>query len=206
MVRRGILETISDEPDLIACGQAADVREALELLKTQHPDLVIVDISLRGGNGLDLIRQIKVRKPDAAILVLSMHDESLFAERAVAAGASGYLNKAEPSESLLPAIRQVLRGELALSKRVTDRVVKRALDGAGPAAASGNGGLTSLSNREMEVFQHIGQGLPVREIAERLFVSVKTVETHREHVKRKLGLKNSVELVRYATLWAAGRH
>lgn len=198
LMRRGLSALIGDQPDLVVCGEAADGVEGMARLASLNPDLVVVDISLKTGHGLDLIRQIRARDGRARILVLSMHDEKLFAERALRAGAMGYVNKEEAPGKVIDAIRQVLAGKVALSPALTERLLQRAT-GSGET----NIRLPSecLSDRELTVFQMIGQGLPTREIAARLQLSIKTVETYREHIKAKLGLKNSAELSRHAAQW-----
>jgi DNA-binding NarL/FixJ family response regulator len=198
LMRRGLADLIGDQPDLEVCGEAADTVEGMTRVASLRPDLVIVDLSLKTGHGLDLIRQLRVRDENCKILVLSMHDEKLFAERALRAGAMGYVNKEEAPAKVIDAIRQVLSGKVSLSSTMTERLLQRAT-----GSGEGNVRLPSecLSDRELTVFQMIGQGLATREIAARLHLSIKTVETYREHIKAKLGLKNSAELSRHAAQW-----
>jgi DNA-binding NarL/FixJ family response regulator len=198
LVRRGLATLIGDERDLVVCGEAADTVEALAAVAALRPDLVIVDLSLKTGHGLDLIKQIRSHDERARILVLSMHDEKLFAERALRSGAMGYINKEEATGKVVEAIRQVLAGRVYVSAAMTERLLQRAAEtgGAKPRLPS-----ESLSDRELTVFQMIGQGVATREIAERLKLSIKTVETYREHIKAKLGLRNSAELSRHAAQW-----
>ncbi|MBI1914685.1 MAG: response regulator transcription factor [Planctomycetes bacterium] len=204
LVRRGLSALIGSEPDLEVCGEAADAVEALARIDAQQPDLVIVDLSLQNGHGLDLIRQLRARDAGhprervARVLVLSMHDEALFAERSLRAGAHGYINKQEATDKVVHAIRQVLAGKVYLSGAMTERMLQRATDGDTVEAQLPS---ERLSDRELTVFQMIGEGLGTREIAERLHLSIKTIETYREHIKAKLGLKNSAELGRHAAQW-----
>lgn len=197
VVRRGLAELIADEPDLEICGQAADVQEALRLVDATHPDVVVCDISLQAGNGIELIEQIKARDERVKTLVSSMHDESLFAERALRAGAMGYINKQEPSERVIAAIRGVLSGQVVLSPRMSNRMLQSVVGG----ETLDQDPIGTLSNRELEVFELIGQGLTTKKIAGRLHLSPKTIETHREKIKTKLNLGNSTELTRRAVQW-----
>ncbi len=199
LVCRGFADLISSEADMKFVGDAADSRQALELLEEQRPDVAIVDISLQNGNGVDLIKEIKKQAPDVKVLVASMHDESMYAERVLRAGAVGYINKREAPDTLLAAIRHVLAGELHFSPKLAERLVRRGPEGEPPTI---RGSIERLSAREREIFEMVGKGLPTREIAVLLGVSVKTVETHRENIKRKLRLKSSLELARRAIAWA----
>lgn len=198
IVRRGLADMINGEPDLVVCGEAATADEALDALEACDPPprAAIVDISLDGRNGIDLLKDIKARRPRLPVLVLSMYDETLYAERALRAGASGYIMKQEAIGKVLEALRRVLAGQVYVSENLSSLMVRKALEGA--AAAAPGSPFDRLSDRELEVFQLIAQGLPTRQIAEKLYRSVKTVEAHREHIKSKLGLKSSGELLRYA--------
>ncbi len=198
IVRRGLVELIQSEPDLKVIGEAEDYHGALDQLKKGGFDLAIIDLTLADIGGLELIKQIKALYPDLPLLVLSMHDEALFAERALRAGARGYIMKQTGSEKLITAIRRVLSGEVYLSEKMASRVLGSMVGG---AHKSEIGRLEQLSDRELEVFQLIGTGLTTRQIAERLCVSIKTIESHREHIKSKLGLQNATELVQHATRW-----
>lgn len=198
IVRRGLGQLINQEDDLVICGEAENAETALELLKKVKPDLAIVDISLRGIDGIELTRLIRARFDNIPVLVISMHDESLFAERALKVGARGYIMKQEAIEKMMEAIRKVLRGELYVSERVSANIVKRFVDGKAEGASSPE---ELLSDREMEVFQLIGQGYATRQIADQLHVSVKTVETYRANIKEKLNLKNATELMKHAVHW-----
>jgi DNA-binding NarL/FixJ family response regulator len=198
IVRQGLAELIDHEKDLSICGTAEDIHKALDLVTELKPDLVIVDISLRGSNGLELLKNIKVRYPKQVVLMLSMHDESLYAVRALRAGAAGYVMKQEATETLITAIQQVLRGEIYLSERMEKKMMQQLVGG--PSARTGSP-LEDLSDRELEVFNLIGQGHGTRQIAEELHLSIKTIESHRAHIKEKLNLKNATELVQHAIQW-----
>ena len=198
IVRQGLSQLIAQHPGLEVCGEAADAVEALQMVSEKRPDLIIVDISLSSGNGIELIKQIKARDDRVKMLVSSMHDESLFAERALRAGAMGYINKGEATEKVFEAIHQVLGGKIYLSPRMTDRMLCRAI---GTDDALAGSPIDSLSDRELEVFELIGQGLTTRQIASKLELSPKTVETYRENIKSKLNLSNATELTRHAVQW-----
>jgi DNA-binding NarL/FixJ family response regulator len=198
IVRRGLAQIINDQPDLEVCGQAESQAEALKLLVETEPELIIVDVSLKDGSGIELIKQIKSRLPDAKMLVSSMHDESLFAERALRAGAMGYIDKQEATERTVEAIRHVLGGRVYLSSRMADRMLHRIVAG---EAEPDRSPIESLSDRELEVFELIGQGLMTRQIAKKLHLSHKTIETYRENIKQKLNLKSGAELTRHALQW-----
>ena len=202
IVRHGLREVISHEPDLEVCAEAAEAPEALQLVKDMSPDLVLIDLSLRSGHGIELIEQIKAHNDHVKMLVSSMHDESLFAERVLRAGAMGYINKLESTTRIIDAIRQVLRGEISLSPYMSNRLL-HAVAGSEPLSGDPVG---QLSNRELEVFEMIGQGLATKQIAGRLHLSPKTVETHREKIKSKLNLANSNELSRRAVQWVLESH
>ena len=197
IVRKGLAQLLAHEPDMEVCNGAESVNEALELVRACQPDLVVVDISLRDSHGIDLIVEIKAAYPRVKMLVWSMFDEKVFAERALRAGASGYINKQESVERVVDAIRQVLAGEMYLSPRMTNLFLRRV--GAGQALEEDPIG--QLSNREIEVFEMIGKGLTTRLIARKLKLSPKTIESHREKIKAKLGLKNAAELARRAIQW-----
>ena len=202
IVRKGLGQLINQEDDLFICGEADNAETALELLKKVKPDLAIVDISLRGIDGIELTKLIRARFDNIPVLVVSMHDESLFAERALKVGARGYIMKQEAIEKMMEAIRKVLRGELYVSERVSANIVKRFVDGKAEGVSSPE---ELLSDRELEVFQLIGQGFATRQIADQLHVSVKTVETYRANIKEKLNLKNATELMKHALHWIENR-
>ncbi len=201
IVRNGLSLLIAQEDDLEVCGEAGDSVDAIEKISKLKPDVALVDISLDGSNGIDLTRALKLRVPKTAVLMLSMHDESLYAERSMRAGARGYLMKQESPETVIEAIRQVLAGELYLSDPVKSLLLKEMLDGTSSDTRL-SGGVQSLSDRELEIFHLLGTGLSTRDVAASLGLSVKTVETHREHIKRKLGVKTATELLHRAIRWA----
>jgi DNA-binding NarL/FixJ family response regulator len=196
LVRERVAELINQEPDLMVCGEAEDAVQAVKAVEAAAPDIAIVDITLKDTYGIELIKQLKELHPKLPILVLSMHDESMYGERALRAGAKGYLTKQEASKKVVDAIRRILRGEIYVSDKLAGALVRKV---AGGNEQGGGGSLVDvLTDRELEVFQLLGQGLTVREVAERLFVSGKTVEAHREHIKQKLNFKTSSELLRFA--------
>lgn len=196
LVRTGFAQLIGDCPDLEVCGEAADMAEALRLIDNDCPDLAIIDLSLAGGSGLDLIEHIKSRNQDILMLVASMHDETLYAERVLAAGARGYINKQEAQESIIRAIRQVLGGKVYLSEAMTERLLSGLVD-----VRDEKRDIERLSNRELQVFELIGQGVAVSQIASQLNLSIKTIETHQAHIKKKLGLGSAHELNHRAIRW-----
>jgi DNA-binding NarL/FixJ family response regulator len=198
IVREGLAARLARQPDFEVCGEAEDVADALDKVKSARPDVVIVDLSLKSGQGLELIKRIKALDLDTKMLVSSMYDESLYAERTLRAGAMGYVNKQEVSEKIIDAIRQVLDGKIYLSPRMTERLLQRAV-GAAPQLSQSP--FETLTNRELEIFKMIGKGMTTRQIANELHLSVKTVETHRENIKGKLSLPNSAELSREAVQW-----
>jgi DNA-binding NarL/FixJ family response regulator len=195
IVRERLAELISQEPDLAVCGEAEDSNQAIKAARDLQPDLAIVDITLKDTYGIELIKHLKEILPKLPVLVLSMHDESLYGERALRAGAKGYLTKQEATKKVIPAIRKILAGEIFVSEKMAATILHKV---AGGTAPQGDSPTDVLTDRELEVFQLLGQGLPVRQIAENLFVSVKTVEAHREHIKQKMNFKSSAELLRYA--------
>jgi DNA-binding NarL/FixJ family response regulator len=201
LLRHGLAALIKSEPDLDVCGEAATYAAALEAIRQHSPDLVIVDLALDGVGGLDLIKTMKARHPEILALVLSMHDEALYAERALRAGARGYVNKQQLDDTLLVAIRRVLNGETYLSEKAETRFAAKFLGG---VTLEKDSPLAVLTDRELEVFRLIGQGRCTREIAQQLYLSVKTIESYREHIKQKLAFESGAELVRRATLWVEG--
>lgn len=198
VVRNGLRMLIDDEPDLFVCGEAGDSDEAIRVLDAKKPDLVIVDLSLKGSSGLELIKRIKSRNSESKMLVSSMFDESLYAERVLNAGALGYVSKQEAMEKVIEAIRCVLSGRVYLSAAMSDRMLHRL---ARDHQATERSAVETLSDRELEVFEMIGRGRATGEIAGQLHLSVKTVETHREKIKAKLGLKTAAELYQHAVRW-----
>ncbi len=202
IVRRGLVELINQEQDLVVCGQAEDAHQAMQGIKTMKPDIVIVDISLKDRSGIELIKDVKAQYADLPVLTLSMHDESLYAERALRAGAKGYIMKQEATERVITAIRKVLSGQVYVSNGMAAKIVSKF---AGGAPTAGAAVIDRLSDRELEVFSLIGQGYGTRQIAERLHLSVKTIETYRAHIKEKLSLASTDELLRYAIQWATSQ-
>jgi len=200
IVRQGLKRLIDQHADLVVCAEASDGHEALEAIRASKPDAAIVDIMLAEASGIELIKDIKARYPDVAILVLSYHDEVIYAERALRAGAAGYIMKDESAEELVNALCRVLSGAVYLSEGMASRMLTQLVGGASPAAGSP---VERLTDRELEVFEMIGRGKSTREIAEALHLSVKTIESHRAHIKEKLGLETGTELVRYAVTWLA---
>jgi len=196
IVRQGLEQMINDSADLHVCGQAADTQEALKAVRDLAPDVVVLDISLKDRSGIDFIKEIHEVKPGLPVLVLSMHDETLQAERALRAGARGYIMKQEATEQVLTAIRRVLSGDIHLSDKMATRMLHQLVDN--KKAPQTLSPLNTLTNRELEIFTLIGQGMGPREIATNLTLSVKTVEAHREHIKQKLAVKSANELIRHA--------
>jgi DNA-binding NarL/FixJ family response regulator len=199
IVRQGLTQLINQEPDLHVTAEAASAREALDVLEKSHPDVVIVDISLEDRSGIELIKDIRNRAPELPILALSMHDEALYAERALRAGAKGYIMKQEATEQVMNAIRKVIEGQIYVSERMASRLLDQFV---GAKPGEDESPLGRLSDRELEIFSMIGRGLGTREIANKLFLSIKTVEAHREHIKEKLKLKSGTELMRMAVQYA----
>lgn len=198
LLRKGLSTVINQTSDLAVVGEAEDAKAAIELITAIRPDLVIVDISLPGVDGIELITTIKMHQADLPSLVVSMHDEFLFAERALSAGARGYIMKQEALDKILVAIRRILSGEIFVSENIATKIIEKLVAGDQQKTASPIGG---LSNREFTVFQLIGQGVQTRQIAEKLNISGKTVESYRAHIKEKLKLNNAKELMQYAVLW-----
>lgn len=202
LVRERLAEVIHREADLTVCGEAEDRHEALALITAKQPELVIVDLTLKNSDGLELIKDIHSRWPKVRMLVVSMHDESLYAERVIRAGAQGYITKQEASRNILLAIRRVLAGGLYLNEKVAMNIVSRLTAHDGSAAANP---AEQLADRELQVFELTGRGLNTNEIADRLHIAVKTVETYRARIKEKLKLKDSSELLQWAISWTHSR-
>jgi len=200
MMRNGLAQLIGNEPDLKVIAEADNARQGLELVTHQTFDLVLLDISLPDKSGLELLKDIRVLRPELHVLVVSMHDELVFAERVLRAGGRGYIMKQEGGQKYLQAIRQVLAGQIYVSDKMSARILE-SLSGRASEKA-GSSPVQRLSDREFEVFQLIGQGLGTREIAQRLHLSVKTVEVHRINIKEKLQVKTATELVRFAVRWS----
>jgi DNA-binding NarL/FixJ family response regulator len=198
-VREALALRIGRQPDLKVCGEAADMSEALRLIADTEPDVAVVDISLTTGNGIDLIKQIKDHNDHIRILVWSMHSESLYAERAIRAGALGYINKDEATDRIVEAIRRVLAGKVWLSEAMTERLLQRTAGSARDEVTRSP--VQALADRELEVFRLIGAGVKTAEIAEQLHLSVKTVETYRDRIRQKLDLADGTKLADYASQW-----
>ncbi|MCA9396875.1 MAG: response regulator transcription factor, partial [Candidatus Omnitrophica bacterium] len=187
LYRKGLTEYINEEHDFNVCGEASDSTEAMEAIKNLKPDAVTLDISLQGPNGVDVVKSIKARYGELPVLIVSMHDESLYAERVLRAGAKGYVMKSEAADKILTALRRILKGQIYLSESMTDKMLEKQVRGIPKDVSS----VESLSDRELEVFQLIGQGETTNNIAKKLHLSVKTVETYRANIKNKLNLSNS---------------
>lgn len=201
LMRKGLILTLEAEPDMLVCGQAADAEEAIELLDDVEPDLLIVDISLPGMSGLELVKHMQALKPHLKILVVSRHDESLYAERAIRAGARGYVMKLEAAKEIVKAVRRVVNGGIYVSQEISERLLLGIATGRESLAKSP---LEVLSDRELEVFELTGRGHGTREIADRLHLSVKTVESYRARIKNKLNLGSAAELMQHAVQWVEG--
>jgi DNA-binding NarL/FixJ family response regulator len=199
IVRQGMAQLINLQPGLTVIGEADTAAKALDLIRANKPDLVILDVSLPKTNGLELIKQIKSEKPNLPMLVVSMHDEMLYAERALRAGARGYVMKKEPSEKVLLAINRVLKNEIYVSDRMKQKMLQHLVNG--QVTEEGGSPLDHLSDRELEVFQLLGNGFATRQIAEQLNLSVKTIESYRENLKLKLNVKTGAELIQHAIQW-----
>ena len=197
MVRERLAEVINRETDMVVCGEAEDRGSALEVIAREAPDLAIVDLTLKRSNGLDLIKDLHVMHPKLLVLVLSMQDETLYAERVIRAGAHGYITKQEATRKILSAIREVLGGKVFLSPEISADILSRMLGKSKGAIRS----LEVLSDRELQVFDLVGQGFGTRQIAEQLGLDVKTVETYRSRIKEKLELRDASELLRKAIAW-----
>jgi DNA-binding NarL/FixJ family response regulator len=200
IVRLGIRQVLAAERDLEVCGEAESAGEAKQLISGARPDLAIIDLSLTKSTGLDLIRWLQESMPTLPVLVLSMHDETLFGERMLRAGARGYIMKREAITGLVRAIRQVLSGRIYVSEDIAQAVLERL----GHEGAAPDNPLANLTDRELEVFDLIGRGLSTGAIAEALNVSIKTIETYRSNIKIKLNLKDATDLIRFATAWSEG--
>ena len=198
MIREHLHAVIAREADLEVCGEAEDAPTALARIQSTQPDLVIMDISLKNSHGLELLKDLKAVRPESRVLVLSMHDESLYAERTIRAGAMGYLTKQQATRDILLAIRRILAGDVYLSDHVSTRMMRQFVGI--PSATAGP--TQMLSDRELEVFQKIGQGLGTRRIAEELKVGIKTVESYRARIKEKLRLNDGDELLQHAIEWS----
>ncbi len=198
IVRQGLALLIDREADLSVCGEAEGANTAFQAIQTLQPDIVVLDISLSGPDGLDVLKEIRMKSGSLPVLILSMHDETIYAERAMRAGAHGYIMKQEATEKVLIAIRRILQGEVYLSDRLTNTMLQQFVRGTSPVKSSP---LVALTDRELEVFRLIGEGHGTRQIADELHLSVKTIESYQAHIKEKLALRNARELVQHAIEW-----
>jgi DNA-binding NarL/FixJ family response regulator len=202
MTRSGLAHMINHQPDMIVSGEAESAAQALAALEASVPDLMLVDITLPGKSGLELIKDIKAMHPGLPVLVISMHDESLYADRVLRAGARGYITKHEGGEKLMRAVRHVLSGKVYVSEDMSAHILDIF---SGGQTTLNRSSIESLSDREFEVFELVGEGLSARQIAERLHLSAKTVDAHRANIKEKLKMKSSAELISFAARWIADR-
>ncbi len=199
IVRQGVTDLINRENDLLSCGDAGGIANAMSLISKSKPDVVIVDISLGPSSGLKVIEDLCHQYPHLRVLVLSMHDETVYAERCLRLGAKGYIMKMEPPDKLIMAIRMVLNDEMYISAKLGPKLIKKMVS---KSTGVNSSGIEQLSNRELEVFQFIGQGMKTRDIAESLNLSIKTIETYIAHIKKKMGFNSSRELFLYAVQWS----
>jgi DNA-binding NarL/FixJ family response regulator len=199
IVRQGLTLMINREADLVVCGEAEDAITAMQAIAAANPDILIVDISLNGPDGLDLLKDVRTRYSELPVLILSMHDESVYAERALRAGAQGYIMKQEATEKVLVAVRRILSHEIYISERIANRMLQRYIGSRGTGRPAS---IADLTDRELEVFRLIGEGHSTRRIAEELHISVKTVESYQAHIKEKLSLRSARELVQHAIQWS----
>jgi len=198
LMRQGLALLINQQQDLQVCSEAEEAQGAMHAIAQQRPDILILDISLAGPDGLELLKSIRASEPCLPVLILSMHDEAIYAERALRAGANGYIMKQEASEKVLVAVRRILNGEIYLSDRMSNKMLQQFI---GVGASMIQSRIASLSDRELEVFRLIGEGRATREIADQLHLSVKTVETYQAHIKEKLALRTGRELIQHAIQW-----
>src|SRR5712692_1964290 len=202
IVRQGLRRIMENEDDLVVCGEAESVREARSAIKELNPDVIIADISLKQGDGIELVRDVRANHPLLPILVLSMHDETIYAERMLSAGANGYIMKQAASEQFLVALRRVLDGNIYVSEAVGNNMIQKFASGGAYVSANP---IDRLSNRELQILHMIGKGMSTRETAGSLNLSIKTVESPRQRIKRKLNLTTGTQLVQYAVNWFTGR-
>lgn len=201
LVREGLATLIRATPELTVTAEVGNAEDAWAALTRDVPDLVLLDISLPGKNGIEFLKEVHVRYPQTRVLVLSMHEESVYAERALRAGAHGYIMKQEPSAKVVEAIRSVLRGELYVSAAIAAHMLKQYVSARHGRDARSS--IERLSDRELQVFSLIGKGMSTQEVADQFGLSVKTIQTYREHIKSKLGLRNATDLIHQATQWVA---
>jgi DNA-binding NarL/FixJ family response regulator len=198
VVRQGLADSISKEADLVVCAEAEERHQALGQVERSRPDLLVVDLSLKNSSGMELIKDVRARWPHLPILVVSMHDENLYAERVLRAGARGFITKQEATRNILGAIRRVLSGQIYLNEKTASAVLSHLTAHSKPR---GNSSVDHLAERELQVFELTGEGMSIREIGERLHIDVKTVETYRARIKEKLNLRSSSELLQMAIRW-----
>jgi DNA-binding NarL/FixJ family response regulator len=198
LMRQGLALLINQQQDMRVCGEAEEAQAALQAVAQLRPDIMILDISLNGPDGIEILKKIRTTDPDLPVLVLSMHDEAIYAERALRARANGYIMKQEATEKVLVAVRRILSGEVYLSERMSNKMLQQYIGGSPHMIQSR---IATLSDRELEVFRRIGEGRATREIAEELHLSVKTVETYQAHIKDKLALRSGRELIQHAIQW-----
>ena len=197
--RAGLTGLVNLEAELTVCGEAHDAAQAMQALEKLKPDLALLDMSLPGKSGLELVKDIRAFAPQTPVLIISMHDETLYAERVIRAGGRGYIMKQEGPEKIIQAIRKVLSGGISVSERIASQILDAMSGGKGGATTS----VSTLTDREFEVYRLLGQGKEPHEIARMLHLSIKTVDTHRAHIRQKLGLRNATELIHHATRWTA---
>jgi len=200
MTRAGLVHVINHQPDLIVCGEAESAAQALDILDSSRPDLLLIDITLPGKSGLELIKDVKAMQPELLMLVVSMHDESLYADRVLRAGARGYITKHEGGERLMEAIRHVLSGKIYVSESMSAHILEIF---SGGQTRLDRSSIEKLSDREFEVFESLGEGLSSQQIAKKLHLSAKTVDAHRANIKTKLSIKTTAELISYAARWTS---
>ena len=200
MTRAGLIHVINHQPDLIVCGEAESAAQALDILDSSRPDLLLIDITLPGKSGLELIKDVKAMHPELLTLVISMHDESLYADRVLRAGARGYITKHEGGEKLMEAIRHVLSGKIYVSESMSAHILEIF---SGGQTRLDRSSIEKLSDREFEVFESLGEGLSSQQIAKKLHLSAKTVDAHRANIKTKLSIKTTAELISYAARWTS---
>jgi DNA-binding NarL/FixJ family response regulator len=198
LLRQGLALLINQQHDMLVCGEAEEAHAAMQSIAEKKPDVIILDISLKGPDGLELLKSIRAIYADLPVLILSMHDEAIYAERALRARANGYIMKQEATEKVLVALRRIFNGEVYLSDSMSKKMLQQYIDGA-PSMLQSR--MAALSDRELEVFRRIGEGCATREIAEELHLSIKTVETYQAHLKDKLSLRSGRELIQHAVQW-----
>lgn len=205
IVRQGYAQLIGNQPDLEVCGFAESEEDAVRQVKSMQPDLVVIDLALKDSHGIELIKRLAPRDPPVKMLVVSAHDENLFADRALDAGALGYINKQEATERLIEGIHAVLAGDVYLSERMTKQLLKRRVGHAGSSSPE-QSPIALLTDRELQVFYMIGEGLSSKQIADKMFLSRKTIDRYRENIKSKLHLAHSAQLIQRATQWLLENH